>query len=98
MAKLSHEQLITLAIAGCERCDDLLSTANTMLAESAPCPEWCARDVLLSPDFMPALLDFAHDLSDPDGRELSDQYQMALVCKSWALQWRAYLQFVHLPL
>ena len=54
LAKLSHAQLLELAVEACEGSPELKNKADALIAQVAPLPAWCV-DILLSPDLLPQL-------------------------------------------
>jgi hypothetical protein len=51
LAKLSHAQLLELAVEACEGSPLLKNKADALIAQVAPLPAWCV-DILLSPDLL----------------------------------------------
>ena len=54
LAKLSHAQLLELAVDACKRSPELKNKADALIAQVAPLPAWCV-DILMSPDLLPQL-------------------------------------------
>ena len=54
LAKLSHAQLLDIAVDACESSPELKNKADALIAKVAPLPSWCV-DVSLSPDLLPQL-------------------------------------------
>ena len=76
LAKLSHAQILEIAVDACESSPELKNKADALIAEVAPLPLWCV-DVLLSPDLLPQLF---------SSLGLSE-HAAAGVCSTWS---RAY--------
>ena len=76
LAKLSHAQLLEIAVDACESSLELKNKADALIAKVAPLPAWCV-DVLLSPDLLPQLFS-SFGLSE---------HAAAGVCSTWS---RAY--------
>jgi hypothetical protein len=76
LAKLSHAQLVELAVDACESSPELKNKADALIAQVAPFPAWCV-DILMSPDLLPQLF---------SSLGLSE-HAAAGVCSTWS---RAY--------
>ena len=76
LAKLSHAQLLEIAVDACESSPELKNKADALIAKVAPLPSWCV-DILLSPDLLPQLF---------SSLGLSE-HTAAGVCSTWS---RAY--------
>ena len=76
VAKLSHAQLLELAVDACEGSPELKNKADALIAQVAPLPAWCV-DILMSPDLLPQLF---------SSLGLSE-HAAAGVCSAWS---RAY--------
>eukprot|EP00964_Phaeocystis_antarctica_P065121 scaffold39234_cov76-Phaeocystis_antarctica.AAC.3 len=73
LAKLSHAQLLEIAVDACESSPELKNKADALIAEVAPLPSWCV-DILLSPDLLPQLF---------SSLGLSE-HAAASVCSTWS--------------
>eukprot|EP00964_Phaeocystis_antarctica_P106942 scaffold71725_cov84-Phaeocystis_antarctica.AAC.10 len=76
LAKLSHAQILEIAVDACESSPELKNKADALIAKVAPLPSWCV-DILLSPDLLPQLF---------SSLGLSE-HAAAGVCSTWS---RAY--------
>ena len=79
LGKLSHAQLLELAVAGCEASPEVTNRADAVLAAHKPLAQWAVEGVLLSSDLLPHVLG---PLQLQDGAA-------AAVCSLWANSFKA---------
>ena len=81
LAKLSHAQLLDIALDACESSRELKNKADALIAQVAPLPAWCV-DILMSPDLLPQLF---------SSLGLSE-HAAAGVCSTWSDAYRRQLR------